>query len=283
MLAIKIFQIDAFASETFRGNPAAVCLLPHWLDDKTLQLIAAENNLSETAFVVPTEAAGTEEAPLTLRWFTPKYEVPLCGHATLATAFVLFNELAGELAEHFANAQEIAFSSKSGLLKVAKRKQLLELNFPRIEYRALEQDQWPQLLVDGLGIMPLEIYQGVSADKYLVVFQDHDQVVSLAPDMAKLTQLHPYGVITTAPALEYDCVSRFFLPSFDVQEDPVTGSAHCFIAPYWGERLEKSQILARQVSARSGELHCQLVADRVLIAGQAVKYLAGEIYIPSQG
>jgi PhzF family phenazine biosynthesis protein len=254
-----IYHVDAFTNRLFGGNPAAVCPLERWLDDATLQAIALENNLSETAFFVPSEK------PLRIRWFTPAVEVDLCGHATLASASVYF-----EVIEP--GAGEVTFESQSGPLTVRRAGDRLELDFPS---RPPKPVQPPASLIEALGAHPIE--WGIARD-FLAVFQSEADVRSLAPDMGVLKEFE--GVIATAPGDKADFVSRFFAPSYGIDEDPVTGSTHCVLVPYWAKRLKKSKLVAHQVSARGGELHCEDRGDRVAIAGHAVRYLDGEIHLP---
>ncbi len=264
MARLRLYQIDAFTSELFSGNPAAVVPLEEWLDDPTMRAIAAENNLSETAFFVPLgDSFG-------LRWFTPESEVKLCGHATLATAFVLFNELDPGRAE-------VQFESLSGELRVRQSGDLLVLDFPRWELHSVPDI--PEPLLEGLGHEPRELLRTDSRDNYFAVFDRESIVRGLAPDFGMLATLHPAGVVITAPGDQSDCVSRYFAPSWGVPEDPATGSIHCGLAPYWGERLGKQEILARQASKRGAELYCEVREDRVLIGGHATKYLEGWIEI----
>lgn len=260
-MQIPLYQIDAFTSRIFAGNPAAVCLLDFWLDDHTLQSIAMENNLSETAFLV--KQADHYE----LRWFTPVTEVDLCGHATLAAAHVVFQFLEP------AN-RAVTFKSRSGLLVVQREENdLLAMDFP-------SRKAWPtppaENLLQGLGPRPDEI---LLARDYLVVYPSEMMVRALKPDMARLTQLDALGVIVTAPGEQVDFVSRFFAPKVGVPEDPVTGSAHCTLIPYWSERLGRKKLHALQVSTRGGELICEDLGARVKIAGRAALYLKGEIFV----
>jgi PhzF family phenazine biosynthesis protein len=259
-MKIDIYQIDAFAKRTFEGNPAAVCPLESWLPDELMQAIAAENNLSETAFLV---AQGSGFA---LRWFTPVAEVDLCGHATLAAAFVLFDCLGLE-------QETIRFSSNSGELAVSRDGDRLVLDFPA-------QPPYPCAVPAAIGRAfaesPLEC---LSRDDLMLVFEDEDSVRQAAPDMGALKNLEYRGIIITAASKEYDFVSRFFAPALGVDEDPVTGSAHTMLAPYWAGRLGKPRLLARQVSARGGDLSCEFTGERVLIAGHAVKYLQGVLEV----
>ncbi len=257
---LPLYQIDAFTSETFRGNPAAVCLLDEWLDDSILQCIAMENNLSETAFLV------NDKDSWQLRWFTPTVEVDLCGHATLASAFVLFNELN-------INTPEIVFKSKSGKLIVTRQDDILTLNFPMENPRSC---QCPDFIDAGINEIPYAILQ---ASDYIVVFEDEMTVRNIEPDFKQLSNNDLRGVIITAPGKQHDFVSRFFAPNAGIPEDPVTGSAHCSLTPYWAERLNKTSLSAAQLSQRGGELICELGDERVYLSGQAIKYFQGQISI----
>lgn len=257
-MRIPIYKLDAFTSRAFHGNPAAVCPLAAWLPDATLQAIAAENNLSETAFYVESRR-GYE-----IRWFTPAQEVDLCGHATLAAGYVILNLLRPGLTQ-------VTFRSKSGPLKVVRAGKLLALDFPT---RAPTRCQPPTGLVEALGKLPDRTL--VSRD-LLAVFASEEEVRSLQPDFGRLARLNTFAVIATAPGREADFVSRFFAPRAGIAEDPVTGSAHCTLVPYWAKRLGKKRLVARQVSAREGELFCELRGERVLIAGDVVLYLEGTI------
>ena len=250
---IPYFHVDAFTRRVFAGNPAGVCLLEAWPEDGLLQSIAAENNLPETAFVVPDGPA------FALRWFTPRQEIDLCGHATLAAAFVLY--LTGRAAEG-----PISFTSRSGLLTVAKRGDLLLLDFPA---RPAAPCPAPADLLQGLGALPREVYK---ARDYLAVFAREEEITALVPDFARLARLDCLGVIATAPGREVDFVSRFFAPGAGIPEDPVTGSSHCTLIPYWAGRTGKESLAARQLSPRGGELSCVHRGDRVLIGGYAVLY-----------
>jgi len=255
---IPIYQVDAFTDRTFSGNPAAVCPLENWLPDQALQSIAAENNLAETAFFVR-NGKGFD-----LRWFTPTVEVALCGHATLASAYVLFR---CQGLEH----PEVLFHTKSGDLKVTRKGDLLSLDFPALPP---EQTKPCPALVDGLGGNPEEI---LASRDYLVVYRTEEQVRALQPDMQKLNSVDKFGVIATSPGVDCDFVSRFFAPAQGVPEDPVTGSAHCTLIPYWAERLRKTSLHARQISSRGGELFCELRGERVEIAGHGALYMQGSI------
>lgn len=257
MPGIPYFEVDAFANKLFRGNPAGVCPLTKWLDDAVMQSIAAENNLSETAFFVP---LGNDYH---LRWFTPATEVDLCGHATLASAFIAFSEL-GFLGDN------VRFHSRSGVVTVSRNGGILTLDFPS---RPAAPCEAPPALIDGLGKKPLEI---LKARDYLAVFASAEDVRSLQPDFARLARLDAM-VIATAPAAACDFVSRFFAPTAGVNEDPVTGSAHCTLIPYWAPRLGKTKMFARQLSPRGGDLFCEAAGDRVRIGGNAVLYSRGQI------
>ncbi|MFL7808129.1 MAG: PhzF family phenazine biosynthesis protein [Anaerolineae bacterium] len=257
-MKIPYYHVDAFTSTPFAGNPAGVCVLKAWLPDETMLGIAAENNLSETAFLV--EGEGHYD----LRWFTPVTEVDLCGHATLASAHVVFTQLGH-------TSPVVRFESKSGTLRVAREEQILVLDFPA---RPGERCDAPAALVEGLGREPVETYR---ARDYMAVFGTQAEIEALAPDMALLKEVVSLGVIATAPGDEVDFVSRFFAPTVGIPEDPVTGSAHCTLIPYWSARLGKQVLHARQVSARGGELYCQDAGERVRIGGRAVTYLTGEI------
>lgn len=255
-----MYQADAFTKQLFRGNPAAVCPLKEWLPDATLQAIAAENNLSETAFFIP-KGQGFH-----LRWFTPAIEVALCGHATLATAHILFQHL-GYLRE------TINFHTLSGPLSVSRGDGMYIMDFPT---DILEPAPAPAVLLKALRAEPVEVFTG--REDYLVVLESQEQVARLRPDFQLLRQVKGRGVIATAPGEEVDFVSRCFFPNAGIDEDPVTGSAHTTMTPYWAERLSKQELTARQISARGGELKCTMLGERVAIAGQAVTYLEGRIW-----
>jgi len=259
-MKIPIYQIDAFANKPFEGNPAAVCPLQSWLSDEVMQSIAAENNLSETAFFVPTQNG------FHIRWFTPVAEVDLCGHATLASAYVLFNFLGFE-------ESTIAFESKSGLLKVSKNENLLVLDFPA---QPPSPCATPDEIVSAFKHQPVEC---LKSEDYIVVFNDEDEVASAKPDLTALSKLDLRGVIITAKSSKYDFVARFFAPKYGINEDPVTGSAYTQLVPYWSNALGANKLHAKQISSRGGEVFCELNGDRVGIAGTAVKYLIGEIEI----
>ncbi len=259
---LRLYQVDAFSAQVFGGNPAAVVPLDAWLPDDVLQAIAAENNLAETAFVLRDEVRGWQ-----IRWFTPMQEVDLCGHATLASAYVLFTRLA-------AGSERVQFGSRSGPLVVTQQEgEWMEMDFPS---RPPEPCAPPEGLVEALGAEPLETL--LSRD-LVAVFDSEEQVRALTPDMGKLAALDVFAVTATAPGVEADFVSRFFAPRVGVPEDPVTGSAHCSLVPYWSRRLGKKQLLAHQVSARGGILQCEDRGERVGLGGQAVLYLEGYITV----
>ena len=259
-MELNLYQIDAFASQPFEGNPAAVCPIDEWLSDEMMQSIAEENNLSETAFFVPTGDG------FHLRWFTPTSEVDLCGHATLASAYVLFNILGYK-------GDQVVFDSKSGILTVTKDDEWLVMDFPA----------QPPVLCDippeiekAFDNVPVEC---LKSEDYMVVFEREMDVETANPDFAQLKKLDLRGVIITAKSSGYDFITRFFAPKYGVFEDPVTGSAYTQLAPYWASRLGKKRFNVKQVSARGGELSCEIVDDRVLISGKAIKYMEGKINI----
>jgi PhzF family phenazine biosynthesis protein len=255
-----IYQVDAFALEVFQGNPAAVCILDQWPDEAIMQKVANENNLSETAFAVPVK--GCYE----IRWFTPEMEVELCGHATLATAHVLFNHMGFP-------ADEICFRSfYSGRLNVKRNGDLLTLDFPADK---MEEMVVPELIVTALMTPPLKAFRGKT--DFMFVFASESEVAKMDPDFGLLSQVGGRGVIVTAPGNEVDFVSRFFAPQTGINEDPVTGSAHTSLTPYWSRVLGKKQLSARQLSSRGGELFCEDKGERVEVSGHAVTYLIGEI------
>lgn len=260
-----IYQIDAFTSELFGGNPAAVCPLTHWLSDVQMQAIAAENNLSETAFIVK------EENHYQIRWFTPNTEVALCGHATLASAFVIF-----EFLNH--SNDTIIFQSKSGELRVKKNDRMLQLDFPALPYAKITP---VQALLDAVSIQPKEVYE--SSFDLLLIFQHERDVQQIELDLTAIRKLPYRGIILSAPSNSntIDVYSRCFYPACDVSEDPVTGSAHCVIVPFWSERLSKKKINARQGLKRQGELFCEFNQDRVFLSGSCQLYLQGDIFLPN--
>ncbi|MBB1521179.1 PhzF family phenazine biosynthesis protein [Aquipseudomonas guryensis] len=257
---LQFHQIDAFTSRPFSGNPAMVYRLDAWLADSLMQQIAAEHNLAETAFVV------REGAVWHIRWFTPTTEVPLCGHATLATAHVLF-ELYGEPGER------LDFICKSGALSVAREAGRLVLDFPALPAAEVAVSV---ALEQALGVPVMAARQG---NELLAVLESEQAVRACQPDMQALARLPGLGVIVTAAGLQHDFVSRYFAPAIGIDEDPVTGSTHCLLIPYWAERLGKSELSAFQCSARGGELHCRLDGERVKIAGQAVLVAGGTLFL----
>jgi len=256
-----IYQVDAFTDEIFNGNPAAVCPLESWLNDDIMQKIAMENNLSETAFYIK------DGEYYHIRWFTPTVEVDLCGHATLATAFVLFNH-----EKHEGNKIRLK-SLRSGELTVTRSEELLTLNFPAdIIVHAEENKQ----IGECFNIRPIQIYRGKT--DYMLVFGSENDIKLLVPNLNQIRDLDCRGVIVTAPGENVDFVSRFFGPQSGVDEDPVTGSAHTTLTPYWSQRLGKKSLTAIQLSARTGFLSCKINGDRVDISGNCRLYLKGEIY-----
>ncbi|MFT3919447.1 PhzF family phenazine biosynthesis protein [Cloacibacterium sp.] len=258
----KIYQIDAFAEKLFAGNPAAVCPLEKWIDDETMQKITAENNLAETAFTVPVEN-GFE-----IRWFTPTIEVDLCGHATLASAFVLINF------EGFTEDKINFFSKNSGTLTVTKNGDLFTLNFPSDSLQKVENlSQFKNCFAH----QPIEAYQGKT--DYLLIFENESQIVNIKPNFSEIAKINARGIIVSSKSENYDFVSRFFGPNCGVEEDPVTGSAHTTLTPFWAEKLEKTKLKAKQISERGGVLECELKNDRILISGSCKAYLIGEIFI----
>ncbi len=261
-MEIPFYQVDAFSSKVFRGNPASVCLLEAWLEDYLLQSIAEENNLSETAFLVP-----VSKGKYSLRWFTPKVEVDLCGHATLASAFVIFSFIEPSLST-------VEFDTLSGTLIVNRAGKLLSMDFPSRKPEPF--DKLP-IISKALGIEPSEV---LKSRDLMVVFEDEDTIRKMNPDFEILKEIPDVlGVIVTAPGKQSDFVSRFFAPKVGVLEDPVTGSSHCTLIPYWAERLGKNSLYALQLSKRGGELFCENKGDRVTISGQAVLYAKGKIYL----
>ncbi len=255
-----LYQVDAFTGQLFSGNPAAVVPMESWLPDATLQSIAAENNLSETAFLVP------RDQDFHLRWFTPLKEVNLCGHATLAAAHILF--------EHQDyREQTIHFHCRSGTLTVARKDDGYSMLFPDDNPRSL--DSVPGDLIEGLDVKPTDVLRG--RDDYLVILETQEQVEALQPDLRRLSRLDGRGVIVSAPGRETDFASRCFYPIYGVDEDPVTGSAHTTLAAYWAPKLKKDTMTALQCSKRGGRLTCRIFKDKVELTGQAVTYLEGKI------
>lgn len=260
-MKLPLYQVDAFTSRLFGGNPAAVVILDHWLGDEILQAIAAENNLAETAFVVPRKDTSL------LRWFTPTVEVDLCGHATLAAGHVLF-------ARKYPSLKKLTFSTRSGDLTVSREGDRLSLDFPARPGTPIEVSG---SLASALGARPREAYL---ARDILAVFDTEEAIRSLNPNFGLVAELDAFAVIVTAPGNTVDFVSRFFAPRGGIPEDPATGSSHCTLVPYWAARLGRTKLAARQLSARVGELDCELQGDRVIISGKTVEYLRGEIDVP---
>lgn len=261
-MKLKIYQIDAFAETIFSGNPAAICPLEKWLPDEILQKIAMENNLAETAYYV--KKGDSYE----IRWFTPTVEVDLCGHATLATAHVLYN-----YEQH--NGNELTFHSpRSGKLMVRKQGELLTLNFPA---DTVEKMNLSDELKNAFNYAPIDAFKGRT--DYMLVFRNEEQVRNLKPDLLELAKWKARGVIVTAKGDTSDFVSRFFAPQSGIDEDPVTGSAHTTLTPYWAGQLGKKELTAVQLSARKGNLRCNYLGDRVEISGKAMTYLIGEIFL----
>jgi PhzF family phenazine biosynthesis protein len=257
-MKLPIYQVDAFCNGPFTGNPAAVCPLDEWIPDQAMQAIAASNNLSETAFLVKQGGA------YGLRWFTPEAEVDLCGHATLASGHVLFRELGVE-------DPVIEFESRSGLLKVARDGDLLTLDFPATRSEPVHTGSD---MIEALGAEPIEMYRSMD---YMAVFKSERDIAGIEPDFRKVKALGLRGLIVTAPGDEVDFVSRFFAPAYGIDEDPVTGSAHCMLAPYWSEKTGKASLKARQLSSRGGWVSCQVQGARVLLSGKTRLYMKGFI------
>ena len=257
-----MYQVDAFASKLFSGNPAAVVILESSLSEDLMQSIALENNLSETAFI------NINESPIPIRWFTPTLEVNLCGHATMASAKILFEyypDIAGN---------EIAFSSKSGILNVSKNVDDICLNFPADDPEPHKMDA---RFAEALGESPIAILKG--ADDFLAVFETEQQIQDMNPDFTKLSKIKARGVVISALGNDVDFVSRCFFPQTGIDEDPVTGSAHTMLIPYWAKQLDKIELKAHQLSSRGGTLDCKLKNDRVLISGKSIIYFEGIISI----
>lgn len=267
---MPLYQVDAFTSQPFRGNPAAVCPLQAWLDDELLRKVAAENNLSNTAFFVPRRTL-PGDGHYDLRWFTPRCEVRLCGHATLASAYVVLNLLEPGI-------DSVRFETRfSGALTVRRDGETLAMDFPALFAKPCANP--PDALRRGLGSeLPPSLVMEVD-ERYIAVYENQSAIQSLRPDFGLLEQLHPFAVSVTAPGDDADFVSRYFVPSYGIPEDPVTGSAHCALAPYWAQRLGKTGLHARQVSERGGELWCEVAGDRVIIQGDAVLTLEGTLAI----
>ena len=257
---MKQYVVDAFTDEVFSGNPAAVCITKEWLSDDLMMNITRENNLSETAFAVK------ERDRYKLRWFTPGGEIDLCGHATLATAFVI-------MIYYDTHLEEVAFDTLSGVLTVKKKQDLYEMDFPAYE---LKPKEVTSAMEDAIGARPVEAYMGRDL---LCIFESEDVVRGLSPDMEKLKALDGLLLQVTAKGREYDCVSRSFAPKLNVPEDPVCGSGHCHIVPYWAKKEGKDDIIACQASRRGGILYCGIEADRVKLAGKAALYSEAELFV----
>ncbi|MCY8827145.1 PhzF family phenazine biosynthesis protein [Bacillus atrophaeus] len=258
---MKYYVVDAFAEILFEGNPAGVCIMKEWIPDELMQQIAAENNLSETAFAVK------EGESYRLRWFTPADEIDLCGHATLATAYVIANF-------YESNVEEIKFQTISGELVVVKKGELYEMDFPS---RMPKEISLTEEMVVALGVKPVEVHLGRDL---IFVLEKEDDVLNASPDFSKLKELPDgLGVLITARSEKYDFVSRAFFPKLNVNEDPVCGSAHCNFIPYWAKNLSKNEMVARQLSKRGGKLYCKFEGDRVKISGSAVLYSIADLQI----
>ncbi|MED4804321.1 PhzF family phenazine biosynthesis protein [Bacillus atrophaeus] len=258
---MKYYVVDAFAENLFEGNPAGVCIMKEWIPDELMQQIAAENNLSETAFAVK------EGENYRLRWFTPADEIDLCGHATLATAYVIANF-------YESNVEEIKFQTISGELVVVKKGELYEMDFPS---RMPKEISLTEEMVEALGVKPVEVHLGRDL---IFVLEKEEDVLNASPDFSKLKELPDgLGVSITARSEKYDFVSRAFFPKLNVNEDPVCGSAHCNFIPYWAKNLSKNEMVARQLSKRGGKLYCKFEGDRVKISGSAVLYSIADLQI----
>ena len=262
---IKIYQVDAFTSDLFTGNPAAVCPLENWLPDELMQSIALENNLSETAFFI------NKENKLFIRWFTPIVEMNLCGHATLAAAHVIFTEMDFKF-------DNIEFNTITGdTLKVVRNKNILSMNFPSHEPKEVNHNL--EEISNALGVCPTFF---LYFDYGLAVFKNEEEIIKINPNFNALENLSYDGIIVTSPGENVDFVSRFFGPKLGIKEDPVTGGAHCELIPYWSKRLNKKDMIARQLSKRGGELYCSYLGDRVIIGGKATTYMQGELLLSYQ-
>ncbi|MDR3490971.1 MAG: PhzF family phenazine biosynthesis protein [Gammaproteobacteria bacterium] len=259
-MQITIYHIDAFTNNLFAGNPAAVCILEEWLTDTEMRIIAMENYLPATAFLV------RKNNEFHVRWFAPEYEIELCGHGSLASAYVIFNILEPTW-------QQAELHYPAGLLKIKNENGLLTLDFPAKNYGILPS---PDLLIKGLGAQPIEVYQ-YKTERCLAIFETEDEVRNLNPDIQLLKELDHPGIIVTAPGINYDFISRTFYPRKSVYEDAVTGASHCLLIPYWSNHLNKTKLLAHQASKRGGELLCEYQGERVLISGKAIMYMQGII------
>lgn len=260
MKQLKLYQVDAFAEQAFSGNPAAVVVLSEWLDVALMQNIALENNLSETAFIIP------EQEFYHIRYFTPLIEVELCGHATLASAFVVFNFL--EI-----GTQKVCFRTQNrGDLYISKHNSILNMDFPTDKFESIEPQKE---LIDTIGIIPTEAFWGLN--DVMLVYDNEDQIKAINPNFEELKDINTRGVLITAPGDNVDFVSRFFAPKAGINEDPVTGSAHTTLIPYWSKRLNKTKMIAKQLSKRGGTIYCENRGNRVSIGGKAIHYLTGNI------
>lgn len=262
MTVIPIYQVDAFTDKVFSGNPAAVCPLKEWLSDEIMLSIALENNLSETAFI------NINSSPFFIRWFTPKTEVDLCGHATLAAARILLDEYLPK------DTNELLFNSRRGELKAFKKNGLIYLDFPRDNPKKVEENF---SIGEALGVQPSHLLKG--QDDFLAIFENEQLIISMDPNFNKLSKINSRGLIVSAQGNNVDFVSRFFAPQSGINEDPVTGSAHTVLTPYWAEVLKKDELTARQHSSRGGYLKCQLLKNRVLIGGSSVRFMEGKLQL----
>jgi PhzF family phenazine biosynthesis protein len=262
--SLSIYIIDAFTDKKFTGNPAAVCPLSEWLEDNVLQSIASENNLSGTAFFVK------DKDIYNLRWFTPEVEVNLCGHATLASAYVIFEHLNYE-------GSEIVFETKNGRLTVKKKNDILLIDFPAITTSPIEI---PEKLIQSLGAKPREVLLG--SWLYLAIFDNESEIKALNPDFSLMRELDKSVVVTAIGNKSVDFVSRCFAPDVGIPEDPVTGSSHCALVPYWAGKLNKTYFRVRQLSKRGGNLYCEYSGDRVIIGGKAVTFSVGRITLEKE-
>lgn len=262
MSRVPLHWVDAFTDAVGRGNPAAVCTFTEWPPDEVMQRMAAENGLSETAFLL------TDRDPTPLRWFTPTEEVGLCGHATLAAGYVVLDVLASD-------RESVTFSTRGGELTVTRSGEGFTIDLPALEMRPV--DDPPPALRDGLAVESAETWTTASDPNYFVILKDEADVERLRPDLRRLEELHPHGVAVSAPGDEVDFVSRYFAPSYGIPEDPVTGSIHCALGPYWSRRLESAELEAAQLSARGGQLGIQIAEERVRLTGRVACYLTGAI------
>jgi PhzF family phenazine biosynthesis protein len=267
-MKIPVYQVDAFTDEPFSGNPAAVCPLEEWLPDDVMQQIAAEMNLSETAFFVPNSATTGE---YDLRWFSPTVEVDLCGHATLASGHVVMNHLAADL-------ENVKFNTRSGMLGVAATDGRLQLDFPSNPPTTVSDQQEIAAVTSALGVAPVEV---LHANTTVAVFENESQVAALLPDFTAVANLQYPWLAATAPADsdEFDFVSRFFVPTAGINEDPATGSSHTILMPYWANRFGRNNLVGRQISKSGGTMYCEMLGERVLIAGDVVDVMIGELNI----